>query len=125
MTTKALNQTDTIEAIPVAVRTASVNGSAIDLRDYDGTLACTLQSAAMSAGDTLDCKLQDSPDGSTGWADITGKTWTQVTAAADATETIMLDREDARAFVRAVGTIAGVSPSVAFGIAMIGFQRRR
>ena len=81
--------------------------------------------AAASAGDTLDGKIQDSPDGSTGWADLTGKTFAQVTEAAAAFESILVDKDQTRGWIRYVGTIAGVSPSITFGVIGMGFNKTR
>lgn len=112
------------EVIPCAVRTASVNGTGVDIRDFEERIAFTLMSAAMTTADTLDVKLQDSADNST-FADITGATFTQVTDAADAHETITIAANAVRRYVRAVGTIAGTSPSVAFGVTAIGVKQVR
>ena len=68
---------------------------------------------------TLDVKMQDSADGSTGWADISGATFAQVTDAADLTEMITFVVGDNKAFIRAVGTITGTTPSVSAGVALI------
>ena len=104
------------EALACAVRTSSVNGASIDMSKWHGHCLLTLISAAMSSGDTLDVKVQDSPDGTTDWQDLSGVAFTQVTDAADAYETIAINAEENRGFIRIVGTIAGTSPSVAFGV---------
>ena len=50
-----------------ADRSATVNGLAADILDYEGHAAAILQSAAgTGTTPTLDVKLQDSADGSTG-----------------------------------------------------------
>jgi len=114
-----------IEAIPSAVRTASVNGAAIDVKDFDKRIIFILSSAIMSAADTLDVKIQDSADGATGWADVAGAVFTQVTDAAALFEKIFLDTESTRRYLRVVCTIAGATPSVAFCVVLIGNKQVR
>lgn len=115
---------DTIEVLPCAVRTATANGSAVDIREYVGRLALTLMSAAASAGDTLDVKVQDSANGSSGWADISGAAFTQVTSAADAHESISIDTNAAKRYIRVVATIAGNGgESIACGVTAFGQQQ--
>ncbi len=49
----------------------------------------------------------------------------QVDDGDDAFETITIDCEDTRGYIRIVGTIAGTSPSVAYGVHGVGFLRQR
>ena len=76
-----------------AVVTASGNGTAVDLRDYIGIAALMLNSTAGNGtAPTLDVKLQDSADGSTGWADISpAVAFVQVTSAAGSSQMIALN----------------------------------
>ena len=110
----------TAEVIACAVATSTVTGTGVNIKDYEGAVGFTLMSAATTAGDTLDVKLQDAPDNST-WTDIAGATFTQVVAGADAHETIFIQANAQDAYVRAVGTIAGDGgESVAFGVTLFG-----
>lgn len=113
--------TTPLEILPVATRTASANGSAVDMRDYVGKVAFLLHSEAGSGTTpTQDVKLQDSADGSTDWQDITGATFSQITDAAGAFESIGVLINGARRYVRAVATIAGTTPSFAAGVSAVG-----
>lgn len=95
-----------------ARRTSTTNGTGVDIRDYDGTLMAILTSSAGGGtSPTLDVKIQDSADNSS-FADVTGLTFTQVTAAADATEAIAINAPGLRRYVRSVSTIAGTSPTL-------------
>ena len=103
-----------------AARTATVNGSAVDILDYDGFAAGILQSAAgTGTTPTLDVKLQDSADGSTGWADIAGAAFAQVTNAASR-QIVKFNASAARRYIRAVATIGGTTPSFACAACLIG-----
>jgi hypothetical protein len=101
--------------------TTTETGTGVSILDYDGVGLAVLASAAgTGSAPTLDGKLQDSPDGSTDWQDITGATFTQVTDAGAAAEAISFSVNSARKFIRAVGTIAGGTPSFDFGIVFVG-----
>ena len=104
-----------------AAHTATVNGSAVDILDYEGHAAAILQSAAgTGTTPTLDVKLQDSADGSTDWQDVSGAAFTQVTDAAAAAEVIKFNASDVRRYVRAVATIGGSTPSFTCAVSFVG-----
>ncbi|GAB4245695.1 MAG: hypothetical protein OHK0028_23650 [Deltaproteobacteria bacterium] len=104
-----------------ADRSASVNGSAVDILAYEGQSAAILQSSAgTGTNPTLDVKLQDSADGSTGWADIAGAAFTQVTNAAPAAQIVKFNASNARRYVRAVVTIGGTTPSFLCAVSFVG-----
>lgn len=108
------------ELLPIAARTSTANGGAVDVRKYDGIALFTHQSAAgTGTTPTLGVKLQDSADGSTGWADIPGATFAQVTDAADTTELIQVNLGNVKRYIRAVATIGGTTPSFTGGVSMI------
>jgi len=102
-------------------RNATANGSAVDILNYEGQAAAILQSAAgTGTSPTLDVKLQDSADGSTGWADITGATFTQVTNAAPSAQAVKFNASAARRYIRAVATVGGTTPSFACAVSLVG-----
>lgn len=115
---------DEEEIIPCATRTTTVTGAAVDMQQYVGKVKMVLMSSiGTGTTPTLDVKLQDSADGSTGWADIAGATFTQVTDAADAIEAIGVTIDSAARYIRGVGTIAGTTPSFSFGLCAIGMKQ--
>ncbi len=87
--------------------TAAATGAAIDLNDYEGEAAVVLQVAAGGTG-TLDVTIQDSADGSTGWANISGAAFTQVTTSASS-QKIAVKTDSCKRYIRALGTI-GTGP---------------
>lgn len=107
---------------PTAARTATGQGSAVDIRDVEGDLAIVLDSGAGSGDMTLDAKLQDSADGSTGWADVSGAAFTQVTTAASQ-QKIVVDTNAVKRYVRAAYTIAGTTPSFTFSVNALGRKK--
>lgn len=108
----------------IAARTSTVTSSAVDVRGYKGGLVVEqLVGAVSGTSPTLDGKLQESADGSTGWTDISGATFTQVTAS-DSFQKIGVDVRQTRGYVRYVGTIAGTTPSFTMGVVLLGIKER-
>jgi hypothetical protein len=84
-------------------------------------VAAVILDAAAAGGGTADYSIQESADGSTGWAavpvaEITGGAFTQVTTGGASVQIRYIDLTQRKAFVRAAATIA-TGPSVAcFGL---------
>lgn len=120
---------------PISLSAGTSNGDAID---RSGMLSCKLicsVGAATGGPDpqSVDCKLQDSADGSTGWADYTNPT-TETTAAVtqitadDTLEELNVNLSSAKKFIRTVTVVAFtggstpaiiVAPSVVLGGASV------
>ena len=104
-----------------ADRSATANGPAVDILDYEGHAAAILQSAAgTGTTPTLDVKLQGSSDGSTGWADIASAAFAQVTNAASSRQIVKFNASAAKRYIRAVATVGGTTPSFACAVAFVG-----
>jgi len=115
-----LNATVT-SIVSVLSRTTSLTTSAIDMAAFRSGLSFTLDAGAATAGTlpTLATKIQDSADGSTGWADLV--TFGGVTDAGSITQHIGVAAGKHKRYIRAVGTIGGtVSPAFAYGITALG-----
>jgi hypothetical protein len=102
----------------LAARTTTITGSSVDIGLYDGRVKIIQDMHTMTGTPTLDGKIQDSPDGSTGWADVTGATFVQVTAVAH--EAIGLDTRKAKRYIRYVGTIGGGTPVLTGSVILVG-----
>ena len=100
-----------------ASQASTVTGAAVNLSGYD-TPIVIVQSHGTGTG-TLDGKIQDSADGSTGWADVTGATFSQSTTTADV-KILSLDPKSTKGYIRYVGTIAGTTPSFTMGVVLLG-----
>lgn len=105
--------------VPVATIDADTNGAAIDVSEYDDNVAVLLTASAGTGDMTLDVKLQGSVNGSTGWADITGAAFTQVTTTASI-QRLVLNVASCSKFVRAVVDVGGATPSFIVGVGIIG-----
>lgn len=67
---------------PQAATAGALNGGAVDTAGFSSAMAIFENGAATGTPDsyTVDGKIQESADGSTGWTDVTGATITQITA---------------------------------------------
>lgn len=117
------NLTQTSAAV-IAARTATLTTAAVDIRTYKGGFILQqLVGVVSGTTPTLDGKWQTSADGSTGWADISGATYTQVTAT-DSFQKIGIVENQTLGYIRYVGTIAGTTPSFTFGVVVLGAKER-
>lgn len=107
----------------IAARTATVTATGIDISSYKGGIIVQqLVGVVSGTTPTLDGKLQSSPDNST-WSDISGATFTQVTAT-DNFQKIGIQVPAAARYLRYVGTIAGTTPSFTMGVVLLGQKER-
>jgi hypothetical protein len=97
----------------------TLNGTAIDITGYEDAMAIISVGAASGTptGYTVDAKIQESADGSTGWADITGAAITQIVDTDDVTAEVKVDlrRAARKGYIRVVLTAAltgGSSPAI-------------
>jgi hypothetical protein len=106
---------------PQNASAGTTNGPAIDRRGYGSCVlhhACGVASGA-PASRTVDTKLQDSADGSTGWNDYVPPTGTAAATqlVADSTEAEKdVDLSGAKGFIRTVRVVAftgGTTPAIA------------
>ena len=97
--------------------TATQTGTGVDTLGYGGDAMVTLEVGTVSGtSPTLNVKIQESDDNSS-FSDITGATFTQVTATGNSQVLRITNLNSTRKrYLRAVGTIAGTSPSFAFGV---------
>ena len=116
------NAAETITASAPAARTSTVTGSAQDMIAGDGLVSVIQTVGAVSGtSPTLDGAIEESADGSTGWAAISGATFTQVTAS---TNLQVISFQRTKRYLRYVGTIAGTSPSFTMCVTFIHQKKK-
>lgn len=99
--------------------TSTVTGSAVDTMGYgDDALVIVDLGAASGTSATNDIVIQTSPDNSTWTTRTTFATLTDTSDNKIAAGKLVLDAASRR-YVRAVGTIAGTTPSFTFGVSML------
>lgn len=109
--------------VNAAAKTSTVTATGMDISSYKGGLIIQqLVGAVSGTTPTLDGKLQGSADNST-WADVSGATFTQVTAS-DSYQKIGVHPRDVGKYLRYVGTIAGTTPSFALNVVILGQKER-
>lgn len=85
---------------------AAHNSAAYDAADFRYAVV-VLNAGTVGASGTVNCKVQESADGSTGWADVSGAAFTQVTASNDDAAYVGSIRLDHRLrYIRVVMTVA-------------------
>jgi hypothetical protein len=107
-------------SVAPATVTSSQNGSAVDLIAGDGNAFAVLVLGTVAGGTTVGGKVQESADGSTGWADIAGAAFPNVTTG-NAAYTVTFERT--QRYARCVVTVSGGSPSAAV-CAAVGQQKK-
>jgi hypothetical protein len=97
--------------------TSNVNGSAVDTSGYNSAAVVLEVGAVSGTNPTLSVKIQESADGSTGWTDVDGAVFTQVTSANNSqilrVEGLGTSRQR---YLRAVATLGGTSPNFTFAV---------
>ena len=123
----AATMTSLIDAVSAANTAAATSGSGkwLDVRPYDGEILVTQQIGALG-GTTpaIAGKLQSASDANgTGAADITGATFTSVSASNN-TQTYALDpKKVTGGFLGYVGTITGTTPTVLVSVTAGGKKK--
>ena len=103
---------------PVSQAAGAVNGAAVDAKGYDSGLAIVEMGVATGSptAQTVDAKIQESADGSTGWADVSGASITQQTADDKSAQIRVDDLENSRQrylrLVITVGFTGGSTPAI-------------
>ena len=94
------------------------NGQAVDTKGFKEALVL-LDAGAVETGGTVDVKVQESADGSTGWADITDAAFTQVAAGNDLAiyQGRVRITPSRKRYLRAVGTVT--TADVSFGVCFV------
>jgi len=98
--------------------TASGNGAAVNVSDFQGICQIIMNSGPTNAG-TNTVKLQHSDDGSTNWVDVPNGAFPAVGTTA-AAPSITMNSDALKKFVRVVDTLAGGANAVVRGVSLVG-----
>ena len=116
------NQADLKNGASPQTATSTVTGTGVDMINADSRCFAIQHVGTVSGSSpTLDGKIQESDSSGSGFADISGATFTQVTAS---TNLQCITFERTKRYLRYVGTIAGSSPSFALA-ALLGEQKKQ
>lgn len=97
--------------------TSTATGAGVDTLGYNSAAVSLEVGAVSGTSPTLDVKVQESDTSGGTYTDIAGAAFTQVTASNNSQILRLegLNTGSRKRFIRALATIAGTSPSFAFG----------
>ena len=101
---------------------ASANRTGVDLVDYEGDIMAILDAEAGGASITYAVKIQDSADNSS-FADVSGLAFTTTDANTALRETLRINSDEVRRYIRAVITVAGGSGAGALSVVALGSKK--
>lgn len=109
-----------LDAVTARLVGAEAFTAAQDVRIYTGIATAILMAIATTAG-TLAVKLQDSVDGSTGWADVPGAAFTSVTAG-PSSQRLAFNVGACRGYVRLSISVSGAG--AAYDVGVVALTKR-
>ena len=124
LTQYALEKLQGFPLHPVAAETATFTGATTNIADlgaFEGDILVLLDSGAAAASGTMTGTLQHSLNGTTNWDDVTGGGFTAVAQAASR-QTLVLNGDDLRRYIRFVGTIAASGTTT---YSVVGFALKK
>ena len=115
-------KTELLALSPNDVVAASANRTGVDLVDYEGDIMAILDAEAGGASITYAVKIQDSADNSS-FADVSGLAFTTTSANTALRETLRINSDEVRRYIRAVITVAGGSGAGAVSVVALGSKK--
>lgn len=123
MTVQNLGTKTTLLSLSAAdVVATSANRTGVDLVDYEGDIMAILDAEAGGASVTYAVKIQDSADNSS-FADVSGLAFTTTDANTALQETLRINSDEVRRYIRAVITVAGGTGTGAVSVMALGSKK--
>lgn len=122
---RGLEKLDLLTFHAVAARTATGDGTGVDLQAYDGDLALILDAAAAGAGTnpTLDVTVEHSDESAANFTQIGSTAFTRVTNTASR-QILVISKDEAKRYVRVKYTVGGTnSPSFTFSVTGVALKK--
>lgn len=120
------SQLATSALYPVALVTDDGLGSAIDVKDYDGSIAIILNVEAAGTGKTIDINVKEASTSGGSYSDVSGGAFTQVGNTASH-QILFLDKAKLKRYLKlnidVSATLSGSGKAVAASI--VGFKKYR
>ena len=89
------------------VTASTKTGSAVDLQDYEGDIALSLDAEAGGSGITYAVKLTECATTDGTYTDLSGAAFTTTTANTALVEQLVVNSDEAERFIKCVVTVAG------------------
>lgn len=120
---QALDKFELLSFHPTAARTATGNGTGVDMQTYDGDVVLVLDSAAgTGTTPTLAITVEHSDVSGSGYTAISGAAFTTVTTTASQQE-LVISKDEAKRYVRVTYTLGGTTPSFTFSVNGLGVKK--
>lgn len=116
-------KTEVLNVLPSDVVTATGVGSAIDLLDYEGDIAVSLDAEAGGGSVTYAVKLTECDTSGGTYTDVSGGGFTTSGANAAVTEKISVNTDSIQRFIKASVTVAGGTGAGAVSIVAFGSKK--
>jgi len=89
------------------VTASTKTGSAVDLQDYEGDIALSLDAEAGGSGVTYAVKLTECDTTGGTYTDVSGAAFTTTTANTALVEQLVVNSDETQRFIKCVVTVAG------------------
>lgn len=116
-------ETTLLSLIPNDVVTATVTGSAVDLQDYEGDIAAVLDAEAGGASVTYAVKFTESDTSGGTYTDVSDGAFTTTAANTASVETISINTDEIKRYVKVVVTVAGGTGAGAVSVTALGIKK--
>ena len=124
MTIKNLGtKTTVLSLLPNDVVTATGTGSAVDLVDYEGDIACILDAEAGGGSVTYAVKLTESATSGGTYTDVADGAFTTTTANTALVEKISVNTDKLKRYIKVSITVAGGSGAGAVSVVALGSKK--
>jgi len=98
------------------VTASTKTGSAVDLQDYEGDIALSLDAEAGGSGITYAVKLTEADTTGGTYTDVSGGAFTTTTANTALVEQLVVNSDEIKRFIKCVVTVAGGSGTGAVSV---------
>ncbi len=98
------------------VTASTKTGSAVDLQDYEGDIALSLDAEAGGSGITYAVKLTEADTNGGTYTDVSGGAFTTTTANTALVEQLVVNSDEIKRFIKCVVTVAGGSGTGAVSV---------
>ena len=98
------------------VMASTKTGSAVDLQDYEGDIALSLDAEAGGSGITYAVKLTEADTSGGSYTDVSGGAFTTTTANTALVEQLVVNSDEIKRFIKCVVTVAGGSGTGAVSV---------
>jgi hypothetical protein len=116
-------RTEVLNLLPSDVVTATGVGSAVDLLDYEGDIAVSLDAEAGGSGITYAVKITQCDTSSGTYTDISGGAFTTTAANTAKTQKISVNTNEIERFIKASVTVAGGTGAGAISVVAVGSKK--